>query len=117
MTYLEAQIAPIAAALLALLGTINIYFLKRIKQDTSQVNNAVNHVGIGKRPLTERVDRIEETLVEVQYDQQQAKSAAIATKKSVEDNNAMMEKLLESHVHTNEKLSELIQKMPKRKTD
>lgn len=117
MTGLESQIAPLIAALIVLLGTINVYFLKKIKQDTTQVNNAVNHVTPGGRTLTDRVDRIEETLVIVQYDQQQAKSAALEAKESIESTNDMIEKLLESHVHTNERLAALIEKIPKRRTD
>lgn len=117
MSHLEPQLVALISAAIILLGTINVWFLNRIKQETSQVNNAVNHVGPNKRPLTERVDRIDETLVVMQYEQAQAKHAAIESKTAIEKFGSVIEQLMISHVKTNEKLEEIIKTMPKRKND
>jgi len=114
----------IAYAVIVLLGTLNVFFLQKIKKDTGQVNNAVNHVGPNGKPLTERVDRIEETLHTIQYDQDQAKQAAIAAKDlaaglgtDITDTRQMVESLMSSHVKTRDKLDEIVKFLPKRKDD
>ncbi len=121
---LDNQLVLLVGGLITLVGSANIFLLRAIKRDTTQVNNAVNHVEPGKKPLTQRVDRVEETLVVMQYEQGLAKTAAIEAKKTVEslaasvdETQTMIEKLMTSHVHTNEKIDDLIDKMPKRKSD
>lgn len=94
------------------------------KKEVSQVNNAVNHVEAGKKPLTQRVDRIEETLHTIQYDMDVAKKTAIEVSektadnsKNVDDAKVMIEELMKSHVNNVEKLDEILKAIPKRKTD
>lgn len=128
---MEADLQNIAFTIIILLGGIIVTHLKAIKRDakaikndTTQVSNAVNHIAPGAPTLTLRVDRIEETLHTIQYDQDQAKSAAIqakdlASKLGVEisETKTMVEMLMKSHVNINETLNNVLDVMPKRKGD
>ena len=121
---LDAQLVTFLGALIGLIGLGNIYFLKTIKKDTGQVNSAVNHVEPGKKPLTQRVDRIEETLHTIQYDMDIAKKAAMDVSaqtadnsEKIDDTKTMVEQLMKSHVANVEKLDEILLVIPKRKTD
>ena len=117
MQGIDSLLAPLVGTVVVLLGTINVWFLKKIKMDTMQVNNAVNHVPAGGVTLTQRVDRIESTLTVIQYDQTLAKKAAIETKNVVDGTNEAVEQLMAAHVHTNERLDTMLRQLPKRKTD
>ena len=121
---LDAQLVAFMGALIGLLGLANIYFLNKIKKDTGQVNTAVNHVEPGKKTLTQRVDRIEETLHTIQYDMDVAKKTAIEVSaqtadnsEKIDDTKTMVEELMKSHVANVAKLDEILDVMPKRKTD
>lgn len=121
---LDAQLVTLMGALIGLLGLANIYFLNKIKKDTGQVNTAVNHVEPGKKPLTQRVDRIEETLHTIQYDMDVAKKTAMDVSaqtadnsEKIDDTKTMVEELMKSHVANIAKLDEILDVMPKRKTD
>ena len=121
---LDAQLVAFMGALIGLLGLANIYFLNKIKKDTGQVNTAVNHVEPGKKTLTQRVDRIEETLHTIQYDMDVAKKTAIDVSaqtadnsEKIDDTKTMVEELMKSHVANVAKLDEILDVMPKRKTD
>lgn len=121
----------IAYTIIILIGGIIVTYLKTIKKDakaikrdTTQVNVAVNHIEPGKKPLTQRVDRIEETLHTIQYDMDIAKTASIETSDRSKTNasnlvktNNMMESLMESHVENKKQLSQILDLMPKRKDD
>jgi septal ring factor EnvC (AmiA/AmiB activator) len=94
------------------------------KKEVSQVNNAVNHVEVGKKPLTQRVDRIEETLHTIQYDMDVAKQTAMDVSEKTADNSenidktkVMVEELMKAHVANIEKLDKILKVMPKRKSD
>jgi hypothetical protein len=117
MQTLDTLLAPLIGTVVVLLGTINVYFLKKIKLDTMAVNNAVNHVPPGGATLTQRVDRIEKTLTVIQYDQTVAKDAAIETKTSSDKTNNVIDQLMAAHVRTNERLDALLLQLPKRNTD
>ncbi len=102
--------------------------IQSVKKDTSQVNNAVNHVDPGKKPLTQRVDRIEENLHTVQYDMDIAKKAAMEVAHKVDQTaddltqtKNMVEGLMVSHVETKKELLAALEDIkdviPKRKTD
>lgn len=121
---LDAQLVTLMGALIGLLGLANVYFLNKIKKDTGQVNTAVNHVEPGKKPLTQRVDRIEETLHTIQYDMDVAKKTAmdvsaqvVGNSEKIDDTKTMVEELMKSHVANVAKLDEILDVMPKRKTD
>lgn len=121
---LDAQLVTLMGALIGLLGLANIYFLNKIKKDTGQVNTAVNHVEPGKKPLTQRVDRIEETLHTIQYDMDVAKKTTMDVSaqtadnsEKIDDTKTMVEELMKSHVANVAKLDEILDVMPKRKTD
>jgi len=121
---LDAQLVAFMGTLIGLLGLANIYFLNKIKKDTGQVNTAVNHVEPGKKTLTQRVDRIEETLHTIQYDMDVAKKTAIDmsaqtadNSEKIDDTKTMVEELMKSHVANVAKLDEILDVMPKRKTD
>ena len=117
MQGIDSLLAPLVGTVVVLLGTINVWFLKKIKMDTMQVNNAVNHVPAGGATLTQRVDRIESTLTVIQYDQTLAKDTAIETKQAADRTNGTIEQLMEAHVRTNERLDSLLLQLPKRNTD
>lgn len=121
---LDSQLTVLVGGLITLVGTVNFFLLRTIKKDTSQVNTAVNHIEPGKKRLTERVDRIEETLHTIQHNMYIAKGAAIevadrskANTANLVRTNNMMETLLASHVDTKHKLEQILDFMPKRKSD
>lgn len=127
----DFSLENIAYSIIILLGGIIVAYLKgikrdakSIKQDTTQVNNAVNHIQPGSPTLTLRVDRIEETLHTIQYDQDQAKQAAIQVKdvtselgNEITQTKLMVENLMKSHVNISDKLENMLNVMPKRKED
>ncbi len=124
MSNLTVQLGTVLGALAILLTTFNNYILLKIKRETSIVNTAVNHVEPGKKPLTQRVDRIEETLHTIQYDMDVAKKTAIDVSAQTADNSTkindtkqMVEQLMKSHVNNVAKLDEILNVIPKRKDD
>lgn len=102
--------------------------LTEISTSVEQVNKAVNHVDEGKPPLTQRVDRIEETQSASKI---QLENLANTTEQFIKTTdtkftsmndkqditNAAIENLLESHVETRKKFEEAIKSIPKRKQD
>lgn len=52
----------IMVALVGLMQAVTVFLLSRVKRDTSQVNNAVNHITPGMPTLTQRVDVITEDM-------------------------------------------------------
>lgn len=121
---LDTQLVLLVGGLITLVGIANAILLKKLNIKTEQVNNAVNHVEPGKKPLTQRVDRIEETLHTIQYDMDVAKQTAMDVSEKTVDNadrieetKGMVESLLKSHVETKDKLEEILLVIPKRKTD
>lgn len=113
---IEQLIFAVIGLLVAFTGFIGVK-TRQIKKSVDQVNNAVNHVGPGGRTLTDRVDRIEETLVVVQYDQTQIKTNIVSLGDKIDSANTKSEEVLKSHVETKKKIDELITKIPKRKND
>lgn len=121
---LENQLILLVGSLIGLVGVANAVLLKKLNTKAEQVNTAVNHVEPGKKPLTQRVDRIEETLHTIQYDMDIAKKAAIDVSaqtadnsEKIDDTKTMVEQLMKSHVANVEKLDEILLVIPKRKTD
>lgn len=95
----------------------NKELLQELQTAIDQINNAVNHVLPGQLPLTQRVDRIDEALIVLQFDQNSIKTEVTGMSEKVDSANTMAEELLKAHVHTQEKIDELIRKIPKRKND
>jgi len=95
--------------------------LTEISTSVEQVNKAVNHVKPGTPPLTQRVDRIEETQTKAKsqledfIEDTNGKFKSINEKQDV--TNASIEKLLESHVETRKRFDDAIKAIPKRKDD
>ncbi len=121
---LENQLILLVGSLIGLVGVANAVLLKKLNTKAEQVNTAVNHVEPGKKPLTQRVDRIEETLHTIQYDMDIAKKAAMDVSaqtadnsEKIDDTKTMVEQLMKSHVANVEKLDEILLVIPKRKTD
>lgn len=54
------HVSAFVVAVIGLAQGLNLWLTQRIKKDTRQVNNAVNHVEPGKLSLTARVDSIVE---------------------------------------------------------
>lgn len=59
---LDNALAQLVFAVIAILGTANLWYLSRIKKDTNAVNVAVNHVTEGTPTLSDRVDTTNQTL-------------------------------------------------------
>lgn len=59
---LDNALAQLVFAVIAILGTANLWYLARIKKDTNAVNVAVNHVSEGTPTLSDRVDTTNQTL-------------------------------------------------------
>ena len=59
---LDNALAQLVFAAIALIGTANLWYLSRIKKDTTAVNSAVNHVSPGTPTLSDRVDATNQTL-------------------------------------------------------
>ena len=121
---LDGQLILFLGSVIGLIGVVNAYILSRIKRETSQVNNAVNHVEPGKKTLTERVDRIEENLHVVQYDLDAVKKSMFEIMDSISKQKGLSEGLLKTHVESraevvqlSSKLDDLMKAIPKRKDD
>lgn len=107
---LDKQLVVLAVALVGLVELIKLRMLKGIKKDTTQVNNAVNHVEPGKKPLTQRVDKIEEDVHTLHY------KADVMTRELGAVSNRS-EKNSEKIDETKELVRQLFDVVPKRKDD
>lgn len=116
MANLGELVAPLSVLAVAVAGYFEIR-TRQIKKSVDQINHAVNHVQPGQLPLTQRVDRIDEGLVVVQFDQNAIKTELAGLSSQIQHTNRISEDLLKSHVQTREHLDALINKMPKRKDD
>ena len=90
---------------------------KKTHKEVVQVNNAVNRVIPGTATLTDRVDRIEATLVEASFDVGKLKKFTVEFRRILNGVNATIEKVLESHVETRAMVHDVYKSMPKRKDD
>jgi len=100
---IEIALGGLLAALSTLISTINLWLATKIKRETSAVNTAVNHVEEGKLPLTRRIDRIEETLVVVEYDQRKLKETITNMDTKLDKSYRLTESLLKAATAVKEK--------------
>lgn len=95
--------------------------LAEISANLEQVNTAVNHVGKGTPPLTERVDANAANIKSIGATLEEFKESTEEkfneTTKKLDENNAAVEMLISSHVETRKKFEEVIKAMPKRSGD
>lgn len=81
---LDGQLGVLIGAIITLLGTLNLVFLKGIKKDTGQVNDAVNHKEEGEPTLKQQVDSLKLDMFEIKQAVKLSKKASYDLKSQVD---------------------------------